>query len=138
MNLKKSWTVSGILVVLHGGAAAIAASLPITWTPRLVLLGLITNSLYHSVRRYALHKGERTIRWAELDGDGEWYLGLGNAETLGPCYAKGYYAKPWLIIIRLASPGKHLPLSLLVTPDAVDHEVFKNLRVRLNLEGPDH
>lgn len=121
----------------HGGALAIAAIVPLPWAARLILLGLIATSLYHSVRRYALHKGEQAVRWAELDGDGEWHLGLANAELVGPCSLKGHYAKPWLILVRLASPGKRMPLSLVVTPDAVGREVFKNLQVRLNLEVPD-
>lgn len=129
--------VGSILLVSHGGALAIAAMVPLPWAARVTLLGLIAISLYHSVRRYALHKGEQTIRWAELDGDGEWHLGLGNAELLGPCSVKGHYAKPWLVLVRLTSPGKRMPLSLVVTPDAVGHEVFKNLQVRLNLEVPD-
>lgn len=85
--------------------------------------------------RYALRKGEEAICWAELEGDGEWCLGLGNGKALGPCSLKGYYAKPWLVIARLACPGKRLPLSLVVTPDAVDPATFKNLRARLGLES---
>lgn len=122
---------------MHGGALVIVAIVPLSWAARFTLLGLIAISLYHSVRRYALRKGEQTINWAELDGDGTWYLGLGNAELVGPCSVKGHYTKPWLILVRLASPGKRMPLSLIVTPDAVPHEVFKNLQVRLNLEVPD-
>jgi hypothetical protein len=137
IKLKRSWTIGSILILSHGGALAISTIVPLPWAVRLTLLGLIAISLYQSVRRYALHKGEQTIRWAELDGDGEWHLGLGNAEVLGPCSVKGHYAKPWLILVRLVSPTKRMPLSLVVTPDAVDHEVFKNLQVRLNLAVPD-
>jgi hypothetical protein len=123
-----------MLAGLHAGALVIVAIVPLSWGPRLLLLGLVATSLYRSLMRYALHKSEGAIRWADLDGDGEWYLGLGNGEALGPCSLKGYYAKPWLIIVRLAYPGRRLPLSLVVAPDAVEPAVFKNLRIRLGLE----
>jgi hypothetical protein len=129
--------LGGILGAAHAGALAIGASMPLPWVARLTLLGLISINLHYSVGRYALHKGEHAIRWAELDGDGGWYLGLGNAEILGPCSVKGHYAAPWLILVRLACPAKRLPLRLVVTPDVLGHELFKNLRVRLNLGVPD-
>jgi hypothetical protein len=129
--------LGSILAAAHAGALVIGVSMPLHWAARLTLLGLISINLYHSVRRYALHKGERAIHWAELEGDGNWHLGLANADTLGPCSVKGYYAKPWLIIIRLACRGTRSPLSLVVAPDVVDPETFKNLRVRLNLESPN-
>lgn len=129
--------LAGILGAAHAGAFAIGASMPLPWAARLTLLGLISINLYHSVRRYALHKGEHAIRWAELDSDGAWYLGFGSAETLGPCSVERHYAEPWLILVHLACPLKRLRLRLVVTPDAVGHELFKNLRVRLNLGVPD-
>jgi hypothetical protein len=135
LNLKKSRLVSGALAALHVGAAVIAATVPLPWGLRSILLGLIVASLYRSLMHYALHKGEKTVSWAQLEGDGEWRLVLGNGKALGPCSLKGYYAKPWLIIVRLAYPGKRLPLSLVVAPDAIDPDTFKNLRVRLNLES---
>ena len=135
LNLKISWAASALLLALHMGALLIAATAPLFWAVRLVLSGLIVVSLYHSLLRYVLHKGRRAICRAELDEAGEWYLDLGNDQLVGPCSVKGYYAKPWLVIVRFAYPGIRLPVSLVVSPDAVAPSDFKNLRVRLNLGG---
>jgi hypothetical protein len=136
LNLKGSWLVGGALVTLHIGALFIAVILPFSWVLRLALVAAIGISLHSSLMRYAWHKGRHAIRWAEVDADGEWHLGSADAEALGPCTLKGYYAQPWLIIVRLACAERRLAVNLVLAPDAVDSELFRSLRIRLNLQGP--
>lgn len=132
MNLNTSWVLAAMLVGLHAGAVAITLIVPLPWGVRVALAILVGLSAYGAVRRHALRRGKGAIQAVELDHTGDWRLGMGGRDTLGPCRLLACYVHPWVVVVQLRCRARRLPVGLVLTADAVDPEQLRALRVRLS------
>lgn len=123
------------MAVLHIGAILLAGLLPISIMIRLSLFALLIASVVHILLTHAWRRSPRAIRKAVFEDDGNWILEMQNEESLGPCRLLSYFVHPWLVILQLRCPRGRLPISLVVATDAVNTDVFRRLRARLNSLG---
>ena len=102
---------------------------------RLSLSALLIASVVHILLTYALRRSPRAIRKVVFEDDGDWVLETKDEQSLGPCRLRNHFVHPWLVILQLRCPQGRLPISLVVTVDAVNTDAFRRLRARLNSLG---
>jgi hypothetical protein len=119
-----------VLSVLHV-AAWVTLWLPLqlpdfvaVWVVRLTLNLLILMSYYHTLR-YHVWLLDNPLKNCALYNDHVW-LGDGQIATI----ASDSYQSQWLVVlrVRLSSGRKH---TLVIFPDAMEVNLFRQLRVRL-------
>lgn len=129
--LRPSITLAVLLLLMHGLSLVGMLYIPMAW-PLKALFGIVLmGSLVYYLRRYAWLRSDRSIIEAEIKPDcicalrtlrGEWHRGKLLPST---------FIAPYLVILNLAledGPGR---LAVVIFPDAIDAERFRELRVLL-------
>ncbi len=133
LDLGASRLLAAVLMAAHGGAAAIAAWLPLALPFRLGLLALVAVSLYRGLRDHALRRGARAITAFRLNADDTCAVQRGAAGweegRLRDCWVH-----PLLTILVVRAGGRRRSVSVVIAADAVSAEAFRRLRVRLRLQ----
>jgi toxin CptA len=127
--------LAGLLVSMHGFAAAMFWLSPLPLWLAISLMPLFAGSAWHTLRR----DGFRTLRHSlialRLDADcrcefqtraGAWH----EAALLGSSFVS-----PYLTVLNLHSEGGRFARHLVILPDAVNAEDFRRLRVWLKWRG---
>lgn len=135
VRIKGSPTLAILLALLHGGAIAIALTLPVPLWARLGVAVVLGVSLYNNVNRHALRRGAQAVRALEFY-DGQYALRLNSGELRSGCALCAWHVHPWIVILRLRCPGRRVPVNLVLTADAVEPETFRRLRVQLRAHVP--
>lgn len=125
------------MVGLHSGAVGIVFIVSLTVWLRLLLLLVVVASLRYTLALHANRRAARAVRTVEWEPDGEWTLGLHNADHCGPCRLRSRFVHPWLVVVHLRCPGAWFPMNLVIAADAVDDDAFRQLRVRLTMGDRD-
>jgi hypothetical protein len=137
IEIGRSRLLGGILVLGHAGAAAVGVFMPVPPVFRLILVVLLTLSLYYSLVRYALLSHPGAIVWLHLDAGNEWHVCQrdGNRYEVRPLSSS--FIHPSLVILNLKIAGKMFPRSVILLPDAINATLLRRLRVRLILIAAD-
>ena len=118
------------LLLLHAAVLPVVALLPLPWPARLALAVAVLFSLAWSWRtRASLHypHAVRTLRW---EAGGDCILWLASGEQLTARLAGRAFVMPWLVILYFDGWPRHLVL----LPDMLAAQAFRQLRVRLRME----
>lgn len=121
--------LSLLLALLHGGAAACVVIVPLPGLLQVSLVVLLAAAASHAVWRHGLGRHPRAIRRLDLDAEGRVYLMDGSGQPQPARIQASSVVTPWLTVLDFATEtGRR---SLLLTPERVDAEAYRRLRVWL-------
>jgi hypothetical protein len=122
------------LLLLHATALLVVALLPVPTAACIALaLAVLFSLAWHWRLRVSLRypHAVRGLRWG---ADGDCILKLASGEQLTTHLAANAFVMPWLVILYFQ--GR--PRSLVLLPDMLTTQVFRQLRVRLRMELQQH
>jgi hypothetical protein len=118
------------LLLLHASALLVVALLPLPMAASIALAIVVLSSLaWHWRLRVSQHypHAVRGLRW---EADGNCILKLASGEQLTTQLAAHAFVMPWLVILYFQDRPRHLVL----LPDMLATQAFRQLRVRLRME----
>ena len=118
------------LMLLHASALLVVTLLPVPVAVILALAVAVLLSLtWHWRLRASPHHPHavRSLRW---EADGDCVLQLASGEQLTVRMAARAFVMPWLVILYFH--GR--PRQLVLLPDMLTTQVFRQLRLRLRME----
>lgn len=124
------------LLVLHLGAIVTIFLLngP-PWLGKLFLLGLMVFSGIYYWKRVIHAQHPNAIKRLTWRADGEWLLEFVSGETLAAELLPNAYVLPWLVVVGFRDKATRKVTRLALFQDAVNVDVYRNLRVRLRLQA---
>lgn len=122
------------LLLLHAAALPVTALLPLPWPARLALAVAVLFSLVWSWRVRVSLQHPRAVRRLCWETGGDCVLSLASGEQLGVRLAGHAFVMPWLVILYFEGWPRHLVL----LPDMLAANAFRQLRVRLRMELRQH
>lgn len=123
--------LAGLLVGMHGFAAALPWLAPLPHWLAVLLMPVFLGSAWHTLRRDGFRTLQHSLIALRLDADcrcefqtraGAWH----EAALLGSSFVA-----PHLTVLNLKPAGGRLVKHLVILPDAVNAEDFRRLRVWL-------
>ncbi|MBI3546596.1 MAG: hypothetical protein HY081_08410 [Gammaproteobacteria bacterium] len=133
MNIKVSRFLAATFLFIGLGAMPLVMILP-AWPMRFILWLMLGFVLYRLLTIYAWRIGKSAIEVVELDDEASVSVRFAGDELWYVCQVKSRFIHPWLTLLTLRVAGRRLPVKLVIAADAVDAELFRLWRVRLNLE----
>jgi hypothetical protein len=133
IQLKASAQCGWILLALHTGATVCVSVASAPWPIKAAVWTALVASLYHGIRAHAVRVGSRPISALLLEPDGELSVRVGAHADWRPCHIVSKTVCPVAVLLRLRRAGARLPFSVVVTADAVEPTIFRQLRARLRL-----
>ncbi len=128
ISLRPSISLAAILATAHLGAISLILVLPIS--ARLPPVMLLAFSMAYSILRYAFIRLPDSIVSLKLEEKSCMFSMRGGSEK--SCVFHGSsYVSPYLTVLNLKEEGKRLMKSVVILPDAIDREEFRQLRVWL-------
>jgi toxin CptA len=124
-----------LLMLGHAGAIALLwpVALPV-WVKTVLALAVIA-SLVHSLRQVALLKAPESIIAIEIKEPAKLALQTRRGEWHECSLSGDSYVSAWLTIVLLKIDKKRFPRCAVITPDNVDADDFRRLRVWLRWNG---
>ncbi|MBA2352152.1 MAG: hypothetical protein M3R15_16195 [Acidobacteriota bacterium] len=98
---------------------------------------VIIASAFVTVRQSALHAASRAIVALELDDDCLCAVQFKNGEWREALVLGTSFVAPYLTIVNLKIEGNRFAKHVVILPDAVDAELFRQLRVLLRWKWRD-
>ena len=123
--------LAGLLVGMHGFAAALLWLAPLPHWLAALLMPVFLGSTWHTMRRDGFRSLQHSLVGLRFDADcrcefqartGAWH----EAALLGSSFVA-----PYLTVLNLKPAGGRLVKHLVILPDAVNTEDFRRLRVWL-------
>jgi toxin CptA len=126
--------ILGTLLLLgHGGALLLLFPLALPLMAKLFIAAVLLLSLRHNWRQQAGGAGKiHSLHWKS---DGDWLLITAAGEQLDAELQVSSYAHPSLVVLNFHLPGPRRSHSVVLFPDALDRETFRQLRVRWGVMG---
>jgi hypothetical protein len=118
------------LALLHATALTVVVLLPLPVPAILALLVATLLSLAWHWRTRVSPRYPHAVRALRWDADGNCILWLASGEQLTASLAAHAFVMPWLVILYFHGRPRHLVL----LPDMLSAQAFRQLRVRLRLE----
>lgn len=138
LELRPSRLLAGVYALAWGGGAAapLFSALPVGVAAGLAVAGLA--GLAATLRRHAFNTAPGAVTALVWEAHGGWRLALGDGSRVAAHLLPGAYRHPRLTVLRFRARGRRRALSAVITPDRVDPEAFRRLRVRLYLWSQGH
>lgn len=131
LSLRPSLPLAVLLGAVTLGATAVVVWMPIPAWLALAVCLVIVPTAFHAIRRDALLRPPAAITVLEVTSSGELRCQVGTGDWLSARILDSSTVMPWLTVLNLKLPGRFLACHVLVTPDRVDAEEFRRLRVWL-------
>lgn len=97
----------------------------------LIAVGLFC-SLLQARSRFILLRHPQCVVRLVLGGSGEWWLTTAGGDTTAATLVPGAFVHPWLVVLTFrAEAGRY---QVILTPEQVDPQTFRRLRVRLRFK----
>ena len=122
------------LLLLHATALLVAALLPLPLPAILALMVVVLTSLAWHWRLRVSPRYPHAVRSLRWETGGDCVLRLASGEQLNTRLAAHAFVIPWLVILYFQGRPRHLVL----LPDMLAAQAFRQLRVRLRLELQQH
>jgi len=132
---KASRILIGLLVTGHLGAIAVLFPLDLSMTIKITIAVVLLVSLVIALRKQPGRTGEGGVQTFIWQTDGLWVLETVDGEQMKASLHESTYVHPWLVVLNFRRENKRGLLSFTLAPDALDREVFRELRVRLKVTG---
>jgi len=134
LDIGPSRSLLAWLLLLHAAALTVLALLPLPLPAVLALAVSVLLSLAWHWRLRLSPRHPDAIRGLRWEADGECVLRLASGEQLNARLARHAFVMPWLVILYFQ--GR--PRQLVLLPDMLAAQAFRQLRVRLRLELQQH
>ena len=118
------------LVLLHAAALTVVALLPLPLPIILALVVTVLLSLAWHWRTRVSPRYPHAVRGLRWEANGDCVLHLASGKQLNTRLASHAFVMPWLVILYFHGRPRHLVL----LPDMLATQAFRQLRVRLRLE----
>lgn len=129
MILKHSIRLAVGLAAMHMGALTlIALLLPVPakfWLEALVIVSMV-----HAIMHHALLMSPASVVFLKVEGN-NCTLALKSGKEERCMLLDSTYVSPYLTVLNLRKRKSLLARSIVIAPDAIDREEFRQLRVRL-------
>jgi len=132
---KASRILIGLLVAGHLGAIAVLFPLDLSMAIKITIAVVLLVSLVIALRKQPGRTGEGGVQTFIWQTDGLWVLETVDGEQMKVSLHESTYVHPWLVVLNFRQENKRGLLSFTLAPDALDREVFRELRVRLKVTG---
>lgn len=132
---RPSRILSALLLLSHGGALLLLLPLVLPPAVKLAFASVLALSLWQGWHRLAGRVRAGNIHSLVWKSDGDWLLITAAGEQLDAELQASSYVHPCLVVLNFRLPGRHRSRSLALFPDALDSEIFRQLRVRLGVMG---
>jgi hypothetical protein len=127
--LAPSRRAAGFILLAGAATAVLIVALPLDPLVQLAAIAWIGAGTFEAYRAIALRKGPRGIAGFALCGDSIEVSSENEART--GHLAHESFVSPWLTVIRWRPTGARLDRTVLILPDMLPHEDFRQLRVLL-------
>ncbi len=117
---------------IHLAALPVLIPLPLSPWLKACLLPLLGVSLYRAHRRHVSRQSPDAIEEAVWDAQGAWRLRLASGVTLKADLYPDSFVTVALVLLNFRSGRRRR--TLILTPDALDRDTLRRLRVRLKLQ----
>jgi len=118
------------LLSLHVTALLVVALLPVPMAAAVTLAATVLFSLAWHWQLRVSQRYPHAVRGLCWKADGDCILKLASGEQLTTRLAAHAFVMPWLVILYFQDRPRHLVL----LPDMLARQVFRQLRVRLRME----
>ena len=129
-NLHPSTYLAAILITAHGVALAALLSLALPLWAQVALTMLLLTSLLFYLRRDAWLSAPSSAIALLLEGDSV-VLTTRSGDLWPGQLLRDSLATPWLTILNVLPQGAHFARSVIILPDSLDAESFRQLQVWL-------
>ncbi len=131
VRVGRSLRLAGALAAMHAAAAGVV--LNAAWPWALGLLGALVLLVHAAwaIRRHALGLASASITNVRLAGEGECELQRLSGERVRGRVDGSSFVLPWMIVLRVAVPGRRRLYSAALLRDAMRTDDFRRLRTRL-------
>lgn len=120
------------LILVHASALLLLPLLPSPLWLKLSIACAVLLSLVDSWRRQAQRSHPDAVRTVIWDVAGLCQLTLESGQQQAISLASQAFIQPWMVVVHFKSPRRRFRY-LLLLPDMLDEEAFRQLRVRLRI-----
>ena len=129
-DIEPSRSMLAWLLMLHAAALLVVTVLPVPVAASIALAVAVLLSLaWHWTLRVS-QRYPHAVRGLRWEAGGDCILKLASGEQLTTHLAAHAFVMPWLVILYFQGRPRHLVL----LPDMLTTQVFRQLRVRLRME----
>ena len=136
LSLKPSRQLTLLVLVLHLAALGSVLSVAMPVSFKVLLLGAIVLS----GAMYWAGQAAQRLPWSiiafSMTPEGSVTLQQRNHDEVEGFLLDGSFVAPWLTIVRYKRGDSRLPRTLLILPDMLSPELFRQLRVSLKWRRP--
>lgn len=137
VRLQPSKRLAWVLTAAHFLAMGILWPLDLTLITKFAILILLIISLIYSIRHHALLNTKNAIVAFELTDAMQCKFETRSGQSI-ICYILGStFVTPHLVVLNLQPLGHFLTRSIVILPDGIDAEIFRQLRVLLRWKWKD-
>lgn len=137
INIKVSYIVTGVLLLIHFGGALLISLVPLFWPFKILLWAALATSLVVVWQCHISRTSLHAITALELDREGVCAIRRGPVGLWRTCERfQAVVQHPWVVIFLLWEQDRRWPAGLVMAADAVEPAPFRRLRARLRLQTP--
>lgn len=134
-TFRPSRYLAAILIVAHGAAGLALLLVPASlWLAFPAMCLLLASFAYH-LRRHAWLRASSACIALRFEAEGV-QLMMGNGAQLEGEISADSFVTPMLTIINVLVPAQRARCSIVILPDSMGREAFRQLRVRLRWGSP--
>jgi toxin CptA len=134
-TFRPSRYLAAILIVVHGGAGLALLLVPASLWLTFPAMCLLLLSLAYHLRRHAWLRTSASCVALRFEAEGV-QLVMGDGAQLEGAISPDTFVTPMLTIINVLVPAQRARRSIVILPDSMDREVFRQLRVLLRWGHP--
>lgn len=131
ITLRPSYLLALLLVAMHALALTSAWLVPLALAAKIGTAVPLTASLALSLQRHVWRAGKRSVRAIRLNGECDISLQGKDGVWLEITLLPSSFISPYLTVLNLSLEGESMARHVVLLPDAIDKEQFRQLRVWL-------
>lgn len=139
MPIRASARLALLLATTHTAAIVAVIAMPVALWVRLAACSLLLVSGAIMIYRGSLLKASDSVVGLQLRRDGSCELQLRDQRLVNGILCPRWFVSPLMIVVQVACPGRRLPRSITLLPDAADADTLRQLRIflRFAIESSD-
>ena len=131
IHRKPSYRLAAILSLAHLATAGLLGLLELPLGINAITAAALVFSLIYYLRQDALLTANDAVEFFELSGEMQCTLTTRSGESMSCSLLGGTFVTPYLTVLNLKPAGKFFSRSVVILPDGIDAEEFRQLRVWL-------
>ena len=132
MVIKPSPWLAGGIIVVHLGAALALCTADLYWPVKCIVMLVVVANFTKVLLTQVLQKHPDAPVQLLLTADGEWWLTCARGSTISVQLLPAAYVHPLCTVLSFrGAEGRY---TVILTPDVVEADMFRRLRVRLRFQ----